>query len=218
MNEQNYTENLVTFSEAKNVILDFDGIVSDTEVFQLMVWEKVIIARGLPITNLSIKAIAGISDNIAIRNILPNLEDNEYDAIVKEKKLLCEACNDQIYPVPYIGKLLTEINLRKKIHICSNSNADAIRSFLNIYFPDITIGVICGKGLFKVSKPDPEPYLTLIRMSKIRIDESVVIEDSIAGVTSAMSAGLKVIYLNRYGIDIENVCQITSLKTLLNLI
>lgn len=41
-------------------------------------------------------------------------------------------------------------------------------------------------------KPNPEPYLQAIILSKHDVDDIIVVEDSYQGVDSAISAGLKV--------------------------
>ncbi|MEV4631145.1 HAD family phosphatase [Micromonospora sp. NPDC049523] len=52
--------------------------------------------------------------------------------------------------------------------------------------------VVCGDEVL-ATKPDPEPYLTAARMLGVPIERCVAIEDSPAGVTSAVAAGAAVL-------------------------
>ena len=52
--------------------------------------------------------------------------------------------------------------------------------------------VVSGDDVVK-SKPDPEPYLKAARDLSVEIEQSVVIEDSVTGVTSGLASGAHVI-------------------------
>lgn len=52
--------------------------------------------------------------------------------------------------------------------------------------------VVCGDEV-SATKPDPAPYLTAARLLEVPIDRCVAIEDSPAGVTSALAAGAAVL-------------------------
>ncbi|MFK3985266.1 HAD family hydrolase [Micromonospora sp. NPDC050397] len=52
--------------------------------------------------------------------------------------------------------------------------------------------VVCGDEV-SAAKPDPEPYLTAARMLGVPIERCVAIEDSRAGVASAVAAGAAVL-------------------------
>ncbi|UCH63234.1 MAG: HAD family phosphatase [Fidelibacterota bacterium] len=64
------------------------------------------------------------------------------------------------------------------------------RLSLSRYFQE----VICG-GMTANSKPHPEPYLEMMRRLEVLPEESVVVEDSINGLTSALAAGAWTIVL-----------------------
>ena len=52
--------------------------------------------------------------------------------------------------------------------------------------------VVSGDDVVK-SKPDPEPYLKAAALLSVEIEKSVVIEDSVTGVTSGLASGAHVI-------------------------
>ncbi len=198
--------------DIKNIVFDFDGVIADTEFFQLNVWKILLKERNLPHNNLNLSAIAGVPDLVAITKACPGLRKQEYVTLVKEKKNRCDDDFETIKPVPKIGKVFDSYYKDKHFFVCSNSPKKLIDNFMEKYFPNVKIECIVSKGDFIKPKPDPEPYLLLLKNSKITTDESVVIEDSIAGIKSAQQAGLNVIYLNRYKITIPNIFQIGSLN------
>ena len=61
------------------------------------------------------------------------------------------------------------------------------------HFPSNTFdSVISGDDVSK-SKPDPEPYLMAASKLSVDIEKSVVLEDSVTGVTSGLASGAQVI-------------------------
>jgi beta-phosphoglucomutase-like phosphatase (HAD superfamily) len=57
------------------------------------------------------------------------------------------------------------------------------------------IDVIVTREDYKKSKPDPEPYLITAKKLNISPKDCVVIEDSLTGLKSAKSAGMKCIMI-----------------------
>jgi HAD superfamily hydrolase (TIGR01509 family) len=60
-------------------------------------------------------------------------------------------------------------------------------------FPEGAFDVCISRDDVKNSKPDPEPYLRAARDLNINIANCVILEDSLTGVTSAVSSGAQVI-------------------------
>jgi len=57
------------------------------------------------------------------------------------------------------------------------------------------IDVIITRENYKKSKPNPEPYLVTAKKLKVKPNECVVVEDSLPGLKSAKSAGMKCIVI-----------------------
>jgi HAD superfamily hydrolase (TIGR01509 family) len=55
-------------------------------------------------------------------------------------------------------------------------------------------GFVCF-GDYEKGKPDPEPYLTALKLSGVSADESIAIEDSSAGIMSATKAGIRCVLI-----------------------
>lgn len=202
------------FSVARHVIFDFDGVIADSEEFQLRIWEELLREHALSLEGLSITVIAGISDHLAIERICSGLTAAVYDGLVAEKKRRCSERAWQIRPVPGIHELLRSVHGSMRLHICSSSSLSAIRDFLQRVLPHFLFDSIVSREDYSRRKPDPEPYLTLLSRAQVLSTEAVVIEDSFTGVQAAQAAGIPVIHLDRYGQNLTNVPSVTSLQTL----
>lgn len=186
-------------SGARNVIIDYDGVIADSEVFQLSIWRVLLTEQGLPLDRLSLHAIAGLPDRQALERICPGLPSVQYEELVLAKKQRCGEKTDDIPPVPGTWRFLQSVSGVKNLFICSGSPVATIKRFLDRNFPGIRFGSIVGKGDYDLPKPHPAPYLALLERTKIRADHAVAIEDSLPGIESAKAAGLRVIQLDRYG-------------------
>jgi HAD superfamily hydrolase (TIGR01509 family) len=189
---------LNAISEAKNLVIDFDGVIANSEEFQLAVWRELFTERRLPLDRLSLQAIAGFPDRRALAGLCPGLPTAFYEELVKEKKRRCIERVAEVQPVPGARQFLESVSGVKDLFICSGSPIATIERFLDWNFPSIRFHSIVGKGDYAHPKPCPDPYLALLERAKIRPQETVVIEDSQPGVESAQAAGLRVIRLDRY--------------------
>ena len=66
------------------------------------------------------------------------------------------------------------------------------------------------------TKPDPDPYLLAAEKARVRIEESLVIEDSLTGIASAKSAGAWVLAVPHY-INVPHEERLHSISSLENL-
>ena len=200
--------------KAKNFIFDFDGVLADSEFFQLSIWQELVQEAGFASNNFHISAIAGIDDRMAIENLVPGLSIEIYQVFVDEKQKRCAARAAEIQPVDGMRGFLRHNAGKKFFYICSNSYAKEIIPFTVQHFAGIDFLHILGKGDFPRAKHHPDPYLQLLHIAQLQPQDCVVFEDSEAGVQAAKSAGLPVVYLNRYGIalaDTPSFCDLSSL-------
>lgn len=79
-----------------------------------------------------------------------------------------------------------------KVGLVTASGARLMNVVLQNFAKDTFDIVVSGDDVLK-SKPDPEPYLKAAMDLSVDIKKSVVIEDSLTGVTSALASGAQVI-------------------------
>ena len=79
-----------------------------------------------------------------------------------------------------------------KIGLVTASGSRLMKAVLQRFEPDLFDVVVSGDDVSK-SKPDPEPYLLAAKTLGVDITQSLIVEDSLTGVTSGIASGAKVI-------------------------
>lgn len=96
-----------------------------------------------------------------------------------------------------------------KLLLCSSSKHPYINSTLKyIGLENVFDGIVCADDCERV-KPYPDIYAKSVETSGYAIDECLAVEDSTAGIMSAVSAGIKTIYIP----DVELVSKDVINKT-----
>ena len=79
-----------------------------------------------------------------------------------------------------------------KVALVTASGSRLMNVVLQNFPKDLFDVVVSGDDVAK-SKPDPEPYLKAAKTLSVDINKSVVIEDSVTGVTAGLASGAQVI-------------------------
>ena len=79
-----------------------------------------------------------------------------------------------------------------KVALVTASGSRLMNVVLQNFPKDLFDVVVSGDDVAK-SKPDPEPYLKAAKSLSVDINKSVVIEDSVTGVTAGLASGAQVI-------------------------
>ncbi|HEU0265093.1 MAG TPA: HAD family phosphatase [Geobacterales bacterium] len=201
--------------ELAAVIFDFDGIIVDTEPMHYRAFMRVLEPLELGYSWESyLEEYIGFDDRDAFREVYArhgrSLSTSELETLIAAKAAAFqEVIANGVTPYPGVVELLDDLNGRIPLALCSG----ALRSDI---IPIVTrLGI---RGAFDVmvtaddvaaSKPDPESYRLaheLLQQSyagrEIPQSQTLAIEDTPAGITSARRAGLKVLAVtNSYPAD-----------------
>ena len=181
------------------VIFDKDGLIMDTEAPVHLVWARVFKRWGLK--ELTLKTYAKFigfdrKKNISqVEELFPGVDAeallNECGVEVREHLL-----NNPIGTMPGLFELLDfldEKGIKKAIATSSRyENAKLTLEKCGIFHRFDTI--ISGDMVAR-SKPAPDIFLKACEVLKVPVDESLVLEDSNAGVQAAYAAGIPVIVI-----------------------
>ncbi len=178
----------------KAVIWDMDGVIADTAPYHFKAWHEVFLKRGVNFTEEDFKRHFGQRNDTIIRSVLgQSISQGDLDNIANEKE-----ANYRRLVAPNIEPLPGAINLIKllnkngvKMAIASSApleNIQLIARGLGIdnYFQAIVWGREVMEG-----KPSPQGFLLAAQKLGIEPGNCVVIEDAVAGVAAAKSAGMK---------------------------
>ena len=181
------------------LIFDMDGVIIDSNPYHKIAWEHFLEIKGVPFNdNIFNNIISGKTGDTSIRILLGGdlsmelvkgyLEeiDGEFQEILRQ--------TDQLEPVAGVPEFLDRIKKAgHKTALATSAppgNVDLTMDKLHLreYFD-----LIIDKTHVTNGKPDPEVYLTTVEKLAVKKDDCIVFEDSLAGIASAISAGLRVV-------------------------
>ena len=82
------------------VALDFDGVLADSEEFQLNIWKEIFREKQLPLSGLSLETVAGRLDEVLIRSVLSDQTEATYEELIRDKQRRCVDMYSDLKPVP----------------------------------------------------------------------------------------------------------------------
>lgn len=178
----------------KAFIFDLDGVIVDTAKYHFIAWQKIAIALGIEFTLEHNEQLKGVSRVRSLELILElgkitaSQEDKNKWLIQKNENYLSylvDMDESELLPgILTILKYLKENN--QKIALGSASkNARPILEKTGIlhYFDAIVDGNDVSNA-----KPDPEVFLQAAILLGISNENSIVFEDSVAGIQAANTA------------------------------
>lgn len=183
----------------KACIFDLDGVIVDTAKYHFLAWKRLADELKIPFNESDNERLKGVSRMKSLEIILEigNLNLDE-----EEKEKLADKKNS--WYVEYINKMKKEEilpgvenfldTMRKKgiklaVASASKNTRIILESLkLNDFFDTVVDGNMVSKA-----KPDPEIFIKAAMILDIAPEESVVFEDSVAGIAAAKKAGMKVV-------------------------
>ena len=178
----------------KAFIFDLDGVIVDTAKYHFIAWQKIATQLGIEFTLEHNEQLKGVSRVRSLELILelgkvpPSQEDKNKWLIQKNENYLSylvDIDESELLPgILPILKYLKENN--QKIALGSASkNARPILEKTGIlpYFDAIVDGNDVSNA-----KPDPEVFLQAAKLLGISNENSIVFEDSVAGIQAANTA------------------------------
>ncbi len=199
------------------VIFDMDGLMFDTENLSTKMWYKVFQNHSIEPNEEFFLSLRGRNEEACVKlfkDFYSNL-DIDFRKLKKEK-------NDLIYneiissgvPVKEgLYELLDYLRERNiKIGLATSSSDAIAKKYLSLanvlnYFDYLVFG-----NEVKNSKPDPEIFLKVSTKANIKPEDSLVLEDSKAGITAAQNGGFNVYWIPD-GVYFEtNALRLSNLK------
>lgn len=178
------------------IILDFDGVVVDTERLYLPIWDEVARARGKPVPMSVIARTPGKPNRVIVEELFPEFPPEVRRDILNDvntrgrAKIIAE-----VGAVPGVERFLAERRNGRRIALATNSSRNYVRELTGrLNLAGLFDPIVCGDGQFR-AKPAPDIYLEMLRLLELPAERCVVVEDSLVGVQAARAAGLRVIGL-----------------------
>jgi len=179
--------------ELEAVIWDMDGVLADTAPYHLLAWRETFAKRGINFTEEDFMRGFGIRNDAIIKNTLGKpITPDEIEAIAREKEAAFRRIiGKNIKPLPGVLELLRQLHDRGiRMAIASSTVIENIRLIVGSlgiknYFEAIITGHDVTEG-----KPSPQVFLLAARRLGTEPKNCIVVEDAVAGVKAAKSAGM----------------------------
>ena len=185
----------------KAIILDFDGVLVDTEPLHFKMFQRVLHEEGLPLSEQDYyQKYVGLDDKGCFQTILsahgrPAPPETVRRLVERKAALMLERI--KVTPVIYPGieDFIKRTAGRYRLAIVSGALRHEIELILKSVGLRSSFEHITSAEDIRNGKPDPEGYLhawrALNRGAAVQASDCLVIEDTIAGIQAAHAAGMR---------------------------
>ena len=180
----------------KGVIFDLDGVIVDTAKFHFLAWRKLANDLGFDFTKAQNEQLKGVSRVESLKKILEwgelELSKTEFKrqmALKNENYLSYVAKMEEDEILPGV-QILIDYFIENNIPFALGSASKNARNILKkINLLEKFDAIVDGNDVSK-AKPDPEVFLIAAEKININPENSIVFEDSVAGVQAANNANM----------------------------
>jgi beta-phosphoglucomutase family hydrolase len=205
-------------SASRAVLWDMDGTLIDSEEFHWMAWRNTLALEGITITREQFLASFGQrNDSIIPRWLGTAATPERIERIADAKEELYRQLirRDGISPLPGVAHWVDWLHqqgwLQAVASAAPRANIDAVLEALSA--TDVFQGIVSAEDVHR-GKPDPEVYLTAAARVGVSPDRCIVVEDAVAGVQGARSAGMRSIGISHDGKQLPADIVVPSLDLL----
>ncbi|MCK4493698.1 MAG: HAD family phosphatase [Methylococcales bacterium] len=206
------------------VIFDMDGLVLETETAYLIGWQQAVEAMGYPYDQGFFLSLWGLDVGL-IKQMLLDYYGADFDLKQFQKSSgiywLAHVKQHGIQKKPGVEALLDCLK-KHQIPYClaTNSPEKSARDCLAMAGLEGVFDIIIGRESVQHSKPAPDVFLKAANTLHCPIEQCLVLEDSIIGLTAAQRAGAYTFFIpsqSEYKID-KSFSNYSILNTLTDVI
>ncbi|MCR4336074.1 MAG: HAD family phosphatase [archaeon] len=175
----------------KAVLFDMDGVIVDTMDLHWTAAQRSLSNEGLEITKVELKKLDSTKSSEAFAQFFKSKSEQEIEEMIVKKYAWLKKKVKGIKPIPGFFELLFKLKGKYSLGVVSSSRRDFVEYILEEIGEKDSFDVIVGAEDVSKGKPNPECYLKAAKKLNIAPEKCLVIEDSIYGIKSAKSAGMK---------------------------
>ncbi|MGI9282005.1 MAG: HAD family hydrolase [Endozoicomonas sp.] len=181
----------------KAVLFDMDGVIVDNNDYHRKAWQLFLKRHGMDISDEEYnRRISGrVNSELVAMLFGTHLNQAEVKRLGEEKEqIFRDLYEHHLRPISGLHdfiKLLRKAGIRLAVGTSAPvSNLDFILDGLGVRD---SFDVLVHQGMIERGKPDPEIYQTCMEQLGVQPGESLVFEDSLAGIQSGLAAGARVV-------------------------
>lgn len=179
----------------KALLFDLDGTLANTDAVHFPTWIEVLRAHDIEVTREYYdERLAGRVNTDVIDDVLPDLSEEERRKLIEDEERRSRERAGQIGPLPGLKELLEEGRRRGlTLALVTNSVQEDAEQILEPLELQGAFDPVVYPSEVSESKPEPTPYLEVLRRLEIEADEALAFEDSITGVEASRKAGIQTV-------------------------
>ncbi len=180
----------------KVFIFDLDGVIVDTAKYHYLAWRNLANELGFEFTEEQNEQLKGVSRVRSLEILLSigkiELSEPKKQELLKEKneeylEYVDKMTSDEILPgITNLLNFLEESNIKFALGSASK-NAPLILKKVGLF--EKFTAIVDGNDVSK-AKPDPEVFIIAAKKLNKKSQECIVIEDALAGIQAANTAGM----------------------------
>jgi len=174
------------------LLFDLDGTLAETDSLHLPTWVDTLEPYGVEVDEEFYRErISGRSTGEIVRDLLPDLTDEEGTSIGDAKEASFRERATELAPLPGLLDFVERGKGRGlRIALVTNApkeNVGAILPALRLqgFFETVVLADEVG-----AVKPDPAPYEAALEKTGVSAKEALAFEDSVSGIASSVAAGI----------------------------
>ncbi|MFY8065711.1 MAG: beta-phosphoglucomutase [Flavobacterium sp.] len=180
----------------KAFIFDLDGVIVDTAKYHFLAWQKIASNLGIEFTPEHNEELKGVSRVRSLDIILKlgNIETSEENKnkwlTQKNEDYLSYIENmDESEILPGVVNILEFIKEKKQLIALGSASKNARPILEKVKILHMFDAIVDGNDVTN-AKPDPEVFLRAAKLLNVTNENSMVFEDSVAGIQAANIANM----------------------------
>ena len=180
----------------KGFIFDLDGVIVDTAKYHYLAWKKLANELGFEFTEEQNEMFKGVSRKRCLEILLDlgniDASQEQFDRWMVEKNedyLSFIDKMDESEILPKVKKVLKYLNKKDQPIALGSASKNAQPILEKVGLMHYFQSIVDGNSITK-AKPDPEVFLIAASDLKMKPEDCVVFEDSVAGIQAANIANM----------------------------
>ncbi len=177
----------------KAVIFDLDGVVADSHPIHEVAWKSLLVETGLNPESINVDFLyAGHPRLEILRHYLGPLSDSEIRHWSRRKDELYELAAKHLQAKPGIPRVLSQLRSERIVcALATSAGRKRTLESLEVFGINECFSIVVTGDDVRNPKPAPEIFLLCAQNLKVKPENAVVVEDSVAGVKAAVACGMK---------------------------
>lgn len=180
----------------KAFIFDLDGVIVDTAKYHFLAWQKIAAELGIEFTPEHNEELKGVS-RVRSLDIILNLGNIEASQENKDKWLIQKNEDylsyiehmDETEILPGVVAILEFIKEKNQLIALGSASKNARPILEKVKILHLFDAIVDGNDVTN-AKPDPEVFLIAAKLLHATNEDSMVFEDSVAGIQAANIANM----------------------------